>query len=283
MKPFSIQLSALLTTGLFALAGCAGDNVANADAAAKSAPAAQPVTPVDAVATVNGVAIPSEYAETMIASYRAQGAPDDGNLKESVRKDLIRRAVLEQAAVQAGVGARADIVAKQHLARQNVLIQDYLQDWVKNNPPTAEEMKAEYDAIKARLETSKEYHTRHILLKTEAEAKAVIGRLGKGAKFAALAKKSLDQGSRDRGGDLGWSDAASFVPPFSEAMTKLAKGKYTTTPVKTEYGYHVILLEDSRTPQVPAYEEVQTQLQQGLQNKKVQAYIEQLEQSAEVK
>lgn len=283
MKPFSIRLSALVTTGLFALAGCAADNVANTDTAAKPASAAQPATAVGAIATVNGVAIPGEYAETMIASYRAQGAPDDENLKENVRKDLIRRAVLEQAAVQAGVGTRPDIVAKQHLARQNVLIQDYLQDWVKNNPPTEEEMKIEYDAVKARLETNKEYHVRHILLKTEAEAKAAITRLGKGARFADLAKKSLDQGSRDRGGDLGWSDAAAFVPPFSEAMTKLAKGKYTTTPVKTEFGYHVILLEDSRNLQVPAYEEVKTQLQQSLQNKKVQTYIEQLEQSAEVK
>ncbi|MDR3213958.1 MAG: peptidylprolyl isomerase [Azoarcus sp.] len=277
MKPVSTLLSALLATGLFTLAGCAGDHVANSDAAAK------PDETANSIATVNGVAIPNSYADTMIESYRAQGAPDDDKLKDSVRKDLIRREVLEQAAVKAGVNKRSDIVARQNLARQNVLIQDYLQDWVKSNPPTDEEMKTEYDTVKARLEANKEYHVRHILLKTEDEAKAVIARLNKGAKFADLAKKSLDQGSKDRGGDLGWTDNTQFVPPFAEATTKLAKGKYTTTPVKTEFGYHVILLEDSRTLQVPAYEEVKAQLQQNLQNKKVQTYIEQLEQSAEVK
>ncbi|MDR1660831.1 MAG: peptidylprolyl isomerase, partial [Azoarcus sp.] len=163
------------------------------------------------------------------------------------------------------------------------LVQDYLQDWAKNNQPTEEELKAEYETAKARIGSNKEYHVRHILLKTEAEAKAVIARLGKGVKFADLAKKSLDQGSKDRGGDLGWTDAASFVQPFSEAMTQLAKGKYTKAPVKTEFGYHVILLEDSRSLQAPAFEDIKTQLQQSLQGKKLQSYIEQLEQSAEVK
>ncbi|MDR1229729.1 MAG: peptidylprolyl isomerase [Azoarcus sp.] len=272
------RLSAVLATGAFALAACAGDNVATpGSSTAKPESAAKPAV------TVNGVAIPGDYAEALVASYRAQGAPDDENLRESVRKDLIRRTVLEQAAIKAGVDKRPEIKTKQDVARQTVLIQDYLQDWAKNNSPTEEEMKEEYDAVKVRLESSKEYHVRHILLKTEADAKAAIARLGKGAKFAELAKQSLDQGSRDRGGDLGWTDAASFVPPFSEAMTGLDKGKYTRTPVQTEFGYHVILLEDSRKVQVPAFEDVKAQLQQSLQSKKLQSYIEQLEQTAEVK
>ncbi|MDR1063151.1 MAG: peptidylprolyl isomerase [Azoarcus sp.] len=272
------RLSAVLATSAFALAACAGDNVATpGSSTAKPESAAKPAV------TVNGVAVPDDYAEALVASYRAQGAPDDENLRENVRKDLIRRTVLEQAAIKAGVDKRPEIKAKQDVVRQTVLIQDYLQDWAKNNPPTEEEMKEEYDTVKARLESSKEYHVRHILLKTEADAKAVIARLGKGAKFAELAKQSLDQGSRDRGGDLGWTDAASFVPPFSEAMTGLDKGKYTKTPVQTEFGYHVILLEDSRKVQVPAFEDVKAQLQQSLQNKKLQSYIEQLEQTAEVK
>ncbi|MDR2093188.1 MAG: peptidylprolyl isomerase [Azoarcus sp.] len=290
MKLFPSRLFAVLATGTLALAGCAGDNVANGgSSAAKSAPAAKAESAAKAepaakpVVTVNGVAVPGDYAETLIASYRAQGAPDDENLRENVRKDLIRRQVLEQAAVKAGVDKRPDIQIKQDVVRQTVLIQDYLQDWAKNNPPTDEELKKEYDEIKARMASSKEYHVRHILLKTEPEAKAVITRLGKGAKFAELAKKSLDQGSRSRGGDLGWADPSSFVPPFSEALVGLGKGKYTKTPVKTDFGYHVILLEDSRNMQAPSFDDIKVQLQQSLQNKKLQSHIEQLEQAAEVK
>ncbi|MDR1461954.1 MAG: peptidylprolyl isomerase [Azoarcus sp.] len=284
MKLLPNLLLAAIATGTFAMAGCAGDNVANSGSpTAKPDSTAKPNSTAKPAVTVNGVAVSDDYAEALVASYRAQGAPDDENLRESVRKDLIRRTVLEQAAVKAGVDKRPDIKVKQDVVRQTVLIQDYLQDWAKNNPPTEEELKEEYNSVKARLDSSKEYHARHILLKTEADAKAVIARLGKGAKFAELAKRSLDQGSKDRGGDLGWVDAASFVQPFSEAMVSLDKGKYTKMPVQTEFGYHVILLEDSRNMQVPSFEDVKAQLQQSMQNKKVQTHIEQLEQTAEVK
>ncbi|MDR0703124.1 MAG: peptidylprolyl isomerase [Azoarcus sp.] len=284
MKLLPSRLSAVLAVSALALAGCAGDNVANAGSStSKPEVAAKAESTVKPAVTVNGVAVPGDYAEALIASYRAQGAPDDENLRENVRKDLIRRQVLEQAAVKAGVDKRPDIQIKQDVVRQTVLIQDYLQDWAKSNPPTDEELKKEYDEIKTRMASSKEYHVRHILLKTEPEAKAVITRLGKGAKFAELAKKSLDQGSRDRGGDLGWADPSSFVPPFSEAVIDLGKGKYTKTPVKTDFGYHVILLEDSRNMQAPSFEDIKVQLQQSLQNRKLQGHIEQLEQTAEVK
>jgi len=267
---------ALAATGVLALSGCAGDQVGNGNAAQAS-------SAKESIATVNGVSIPKSYVDVMVAAQVAQGAQqDDPNLRENIRKELIRRAVLEQAALKAGIDKQGETAAKQEISRQNVLIGDYLQDWVKNNPPTDDELKRAYDAIRERL-GDKEYHARHILVETEKEANDIIVSLKRGTKFAALAKKSRDPGSKDRGGDLGWANPASFVPPFSEAMTELEKGKYTTTPVKTDYGYHVILLEDVRDQQAPPFDEVKPQLQMSLQQKKVQEYIEQLEKSAVVK
>jgi peptidyl-prolyl cis-trans isomerase C len=275
MKFFPIHFSVAFVA-LFSLTGCAGDTASTASPAASG-------TGANPVAIVNGVAIPNEFVEVIIAEQRAQGAPEDPNMRDGIRKELVRRALLEQDAVKAGINKRPDTVVRQDLARQNALIRDFVQDWTKNNAATDAELEQEYEKIKASLGDQKEYHARHILLKTEQEAKTAISQLGKGAKFAELAKKSLDPGSKDNGGDLGWASPAMFVPPFSEAMSSLAKGKYTTTPVKTSYGYHVILLEDVRDLQAPSLDEVKPELQQRLQQVKWQEYIEQLEKNADVK
>ncbi|MDR2208896.1 MAG: peptidylprolyl isomerase, partial [Azoarcus sp.] len=252
--------------------------------AADPAPGTSPFTSGNAansVATVNGVAIPSEVVEVIIAEQRAQGAPEDPNMKDGIRKELILRVLLEQDAVKAGIHKRPDTVVRQDLARQNALIQDYWQDWMKNNVPTDAELQQEYDKIKASMGDQKEYHIHHILLKTEKEAKAVISRLDKGAKFAELAKKSLDSGSRNNGGDLGWIPLSAALP-FSEAIPTLAKGKYTAKPVQTNYGYHVIFLEDIRDVS-PSLDDVKPELRQRMQQEKWQAYIKQLESNADVK
>jgi len=234
-------------------------------------------------AIANGTAISNDIIEVIVAEQRAQGAPETPEIKEEIRKELVRRALLEQDAIKAGINKRPETLIRQNIARQNALIRDYVNDWRKNNAPTDAELQQEYEAIKASIGAQKEYHARHILLKTEQEAKTAIARLKKGAKFAELARKSLDPGSKDNGGDLGWANPAMFVPSFAEAMTKLSKGKYTTTPVKTEYGYHVILLEDVRELQHPTLDEVKADLQQRLEQKKWQAYMEQLEKNAEAK
>jgi peptidyl-prolyl cis-trans isomerase C len=275
MKFFPICLSVAFTT-LFTLTGCARDTASTASSAASG-------TGTDPVAIVNGVAIPNEFVEVIIAEQRAQGAPEDPNMRDGIRKELVRRALLEQDAVKAGINKRPDTVVRQDLARQNALIRDFVQDWMKSNAPTDAELEQEYEKIKASLGEQKEYHARHILLKTEQEAKTAISQLGKGAKFAELAKKSLDPGSKDNGGDLGWASPGMFVPPFSDAMTGLSKGKYTTTPIKTSYGYHVILLEDVRDLQAPSLDEVKPELQQRMQQTKWQEYLEQLEKNADVK
>lgn len=271
MKLFQNRSNIVFTIGL-ALIG-----VGSHPSLAQTTPSGKP-----AAAIVNGEAIPGDFLDLMLAEQRAQGTPEDPALKENIRKMLIRRALLVQAATKAGIDKRPDTQIKQNFASQNALIGDFIQDWVKNNVPTDAEIKQEYDNIKTGMEAQKEYHPRHILLKTEADAKAVITRLGKGAKFAELAKKSLDPGSKDSGGDLGWVNPGVFVPAFSEAMVKLSKGAYTRSPVKTEYGYHVILLEDTRSVQAPPLDEVKQELQQRMQQKKLQEYIDALEKNAKV-
>jgi len=271
MKIFPNHLSAAFAIlSLVTLTGCAGDPAPTASSAE-----AKPV----ATANAGGIAISDEVIEVIIAEQRAQGTPEDPSMKDNIRKELVRRALLEQDAIKAGINKRPDTLVRQDLARQNALIRDYVQDWAKTNTPTDDELKQEYEKIMTTLGGQKEYHARHILLNTEQEAKSTISRLGKGAKFAELARKSRDPGSKDNGGDLGWATTAMFVPPFSEAMAKLSKGKYTTTPVKTDYGYHVILLEDVRDIQPPPFEEVKPELQQRMQQQKWQTYVDQLEQN----
>ena len=168
------------------------------------------------------------------------------------------------------------------LARQAVLIRAYLQDFVKTHPVTDADVKSEYDKIKAQL-GDKEYKARHILVEKEEDAKAIIAKLEKGEKFEDLAKQSKDPGSREKGGDLGWANPAGFVKPFAEALTKLEKGTITTTPVKTDFGYHVIKLEDSRALKAPAFDEVKGQLKQRLEQQSVERHIADLRTKAAVK
>ena len=196
-------------------------------------------------ASVNGKAIPKVRADALIAGQMAQGQPDSEDLRKAVREELIRREVLAQEAQKKGVDKKPEVQGQLDLARQGVLVGAYLNDYVRTHPVSDEAVKKEYEVIKKAL-GDKEYKARHVLVENEADAKTIIEKLGKGEKFEDLAKQSKDPGSKDRGGDLGWSNPASYVKPFAEALVKLEKGKYTTTPVKSDFGWHVILLEDTR-------------------------------------
>ncbi|MCK2094793.1 peptidylprolyl isomerase [Thauera aromatica] len=242
---------------------------------------AWPALAADPVAKVNGVAIPASRAETMLAEQRAQGTPDSQELNDAVREELIRREILGQAATGKGLDKKAEVQAQMDMARQAILIRAYLQEYVRANPVSDAELKAEYETIKARL-GSKEYKPRHVLVETETAAKAIIARLQNGTPFEEVAKESLDPGSKDRGGELGWSNPGMFVKPFSDAMVKLEKGKYTATPVKSDFGYHVIQLDDMRDVQPPPLDEVKPQLQQRLQQQKVEKHIQALREKAKV-
>jgi peptidyl-prolyl cis-trans isomerase C len=154
-------------------------------------------------------------------------------------------------------------------------------DFEKKNPVTEAEMKAEYDKVKAEAGTGMEYRARHILVEKEDDAKAIIAQIKGGAKFEDLAKKSSkDPGSAANGGDLDWANPGNFVPEYSQAMTSLKKGEMTQAPVKSQFGYHIIKLEDTRQAQFPAYEEVKPQLEQRLAQMKLQKFMEDLRKSA---
>ena len=142
------------------------------------------------------------------------------------------------------------------------------------------DIKAEYDKIKSAM-GDKEYHARHILVDSEATAKDIIAKLKGGAKFEELAKQSKD-GSAQNGGDLGWASAGTYVPEFSKAMVALQKGAITETPVKSQFGFHVIKLEDVRATKVPPLEEVKQQVAEGLQQRQLAAYRESLVKKAKV-
>jgi peptidyl-prolyl cis-trans isomerase C len=234
------------------------------------------------VATVNGKPIPASKVDQVVKQVVAQGkATDSPQLREAIKKDLIGREVLIQEADKEGIGSRADVKTAIDNARQSIMINAMLGDYVKKHPVTDADIKAEYDKFKAQT-GDKEYHARHILVGTEDEAKAIIAKLKGGAKFEDLAKQSKDPGSAQNGGDLDWASPASFVPEFSKAMTSLQKGQITETPVHTQFGWHVIKLEDVRAAKVPSLDEVKQQIAESLQQKKVAAFRDELMKKAKI-
>ncbi|MCX7172579.1 MAG: peptidylprolyl isomerase [Proteobacteria bacterium] len=235
----------------------------------------------NAVATVNGKAIPKNRADALANAQTAQGQPDSDELRKAIREELVRREIIVQEAQKKGLDKKSEIMGQMELARQGVLINAYLGEYVRSHPVTEDAIKKEYDAIKQQL-GDKEYKARHILVEKEDEAKDIIAKLKKGDKFEDLAKQSKDPGSKERGGDLGWAAPSSYVKPFSDAMTKLEKGKYTETPVKSDFGYHVILLEDARELKLPPVDEAKAQLSQRLQQQMVEKHIMELRGKAKV-
>ena len=234
-----------------------------------------------AFVTVNGVAVSQTLADALMAEQKAKGAPDSPELKNAVREELIRRELVAQEAKKAGLEKKPDIVVQADAARQGVFIRAYIIEYVKKNPISDAELKAEYEAIKAKLGNT-EYKARHILVKNEEDAKVIIVNLKKGAKFEELAKQSIDPGSKDNGGDLGWASAGNFVKPFSDALTSLSKGKYTEASVKSEFGYHVILLEDSRPLNVPPFDEIKPRLAQQAQAQQINKMVDGLRAKAKI-
>ena len=250
--------------------------IANAAEPKKAKPAAAP-----AYATVNGVKIPKALADAFLKEQLAQGIPNSPELQKMVREELIRREVVAQAAKAKGLDKSPDIAAQIELSRQALLIRAYVKNFIESNPVTEDAVRAEYDKMRPKM-AEKEYKARHILLDTEDEAKAVIAKLDAGEKFDALASQSKDPGSKDAGGDLGWSSATAYVKPFADAMVALEKGKYSKQPVKTEFGFHIIQVEDSRAAEPAPFEHVKGQLSQHMQQKKIEQLIIDLQAKAKI-
>jgi peptidyl-prolyl cis-trans isomerase C len=267
-------LAAALAAPLLALA-----QGAPKEAAKKPAPAA---ASKEAVARVNGVAVPKARFDFVMQQQLARGTPDNDQSRAAVRDNLINREVVAQAAQKSPVARAPEVQNQLEMARQQILIDAYIGEWVKKNPVTDADVQKEYDRVKAQ-EGAKEYKARHILVEKEDQAQAVIADLKKGTSFDELAKKnSIDPGTKENGGDLDWNRPSVFDKAFSDAMVKLEKGKYTEAPVRTRFGFHVIKLEDVRDLKFPAFAEVKPQIQQQLVQNKVNEMVRGLRAKAKV-
>jgi ankyrin repeat protein len=239
-------------------------------------------------AVVNGQVIPKMAEQALFEEDVARNRKDTIELRKEIREALIRKAAITHAAVKKGIGQfpKADLVktvvdGQSFLAQQDVLVAAYLKQYLRDHPVTESQIKQEYADAVARV-GNKQYKARHILVATEDEAKTIIAKLKKGQKIEDLAKVSKDAGSRETGGDLGWATPDNFDPSFATAMTQLKKGKFTETPINSDFGWHVIQLDDTRERKLPQMEEVKDQLINELQWRMQEKHIEELRAMAKV-
>ena len=276
-QPVNLIKSGLLlasAVSLLAVSACNPAKDAQPAAAASKGPA---------VATVNGTAISQSTVDMLVKQGAGAGRPDTPESRAAILDQLTLRMVITEEAVKKGLDKTPEVIEQMDVIKQSVLANAYVQDFIKNNPVTDDMVKVEYERIKATV-TGTEYKARHILVEKEAEAQDIIAKLNKDpTAFEKLAQqKSKDPGSRPRGGDLGWFDSRSMVPEFTAAVSKLEKGKFTKEPVKTQFGYHVILLEDSKPVEAPPMEEVKPQLSQQLQQQNVKKHLDALKANAKI-
>jgi peptidyl-prolyl cis-trans isomerase C len=234
------------------------------------------------LAIVNGKAVPKARLQALAAQLERAGRAVTPEMEQQLREEVIIREVFLQEAQNKGMDATEDYKTQMELARQSILIRELFADFQKNNPVTDAEVKAEYDKFSS-MNGGKEYKSRHILVEKEDQAKAIIASLKKGGKFEDIAKKqSKDPGSGAKGGDLDWANASSFVREFSDAMVALKKGEFTQVPVKSQFGFHVIRLDDLRDAQLPKMEEVKPQILQQLQSNKLAEFQQTLRDKAKI-
>jgi peptidyl-prolyl cis-trans isomerase C len=234
------------------------------------------------IAIVNGKPVPKARADALAAQITKSGRPITPEVTNQIKDEVIAREIFMQEAGKRGLEGSDDYKNQMELARQTILIRALFADFQDKNPVTDADAKAEYDKYVA-ANAGKEYRARHILVAKEEEAKAIIANLKKGGKFEDLAKKqSKDPGSGANGGDLDWANAKSYVPEFSEAMVKLTKGQTTQAPVKSQFGFHVIRLDDVRDAQLPKFEDVKAQIQQQMQQERLSKFQDDLRTKAKV-
>ena len=221
-------------------------------------------------AIVNNKPIPKAKLDDIVTQLVAQGRPDTPELRTAIRDSLIMQEIFLQEAEKTGVSQQAEVKRMLENQRAEILITAYLRDHLKKHPVSDADVKAEYDKLKSQ-QGDREFKARHILVEKEDQAKQIIEQLKKGGNFAEIAKKeSKDPGSGANGGDLDWNPAGTFVKPFSDAMVKLAKGKYTEAPIQTQFGWHVIQVDDVRDAAPPPLDQVKPQITQELERRKVQ-------------
>ncbi len=244
--------------------------------------AASPWAAAQNVAIVNGKAVPSARVEALAKQIAASGRPVNDEVRAQIKEEVIMREIFMQEAQKRGIAATDEYKQQIELARETLMIRALFADHQAKNPVSEADMKAEYDKFKA-ANSGKEYRARHILVEKEDEAKAIVKSIKGGAKFEDIAKKqSKDPGSGANGGDLDWAAAASYVTEFSEAMVKLDKGQMTDAPVKSQFGWHVIRVDDIREAQLPPFEEVKPQIEQQMTQQKMVEFQQSLREKAKV-
>jgi len=234
------------------------------------------------MARVNGVAIPQSRLDFMVKASGMQGQEDGPELRKALRENLITEEILAQEAVKKGLDRNPDVVAQIEIAKQAALIRAFQADYIENNKVNDDTLRREYDMLKVQM-GDKEYKARHILVERESEARDIIANLKRGGDFARIAaEKSLDEGSKTSGGELNWSPPAAYVRPFAEALTRLQKGRLSDEPVQTNFGWHVIELLDTRTMDVPAFDEVKENMRQRVLQREFAAFVQDLRAKAKV-
>jgi len=275
------NLAVALVAGTFAFAAGAQDKAEKAPKKADSA-AKKSSSAGGGKLVVNGVTIPQSRVDAMNKELNAQGQPDNPERATAVREELVNREVLAQAAVKRGLDKNADVQAQMDMARQAVLVRALFESEIKQSPITEADLQKQYEQFKGSMGTN-EYKVRHILVDKEEDAKQIIADLNNGGDFAKIAKeKSKDPGSKDNGGDLDWGPAARYVKPFADAVQSQPKGKVSAAPVKSDFGYHVIVVDDVRPLKVPEYAEIKEQFRQRAQQQQIQKLVMDLRSKAKV-
>jgi len=235
------------------------------------------------VATVNGKAIDSEMLNVFVLAVSSNNPATEvtAEQKKQMLEQLINMTLAAQAGEKEGLENDAAVKARMQLLKTQLLAEAATEKYMKAHPVSESETKAEYDTQVANM--PKEYKARHILVESKEKADEIIKQLAAGGDFAKIAsKESKDAGSGKNGGDLGWFSAQSMVKPFADAVAGMEKGQTTPQPVQSEFGWHVINLEDVRSPAAPAYEEVKQQVEVLSQRKKLQAYLDELRKTAKI-
>lgn len=224
------------------------------------------------LAVVNGKPIPASYSDALVKELVSYGEKDTPQLRQDVKNKLVLREVLVQEAEKQNIASTDEVKKQLEFARRSILIDALRSNYLKKNPVSDKEVKAEYDRV-ASQQNGKQYHVKHILVKTEAEAQNIINQLNKGASFEKLAKeKSIDKSSAVNGGDLNWAAPSNYIKPFSDAMVALPKGQTSKTPVKTQFGYHILKVVDVRKATMPTLDQVKPKIKAALEEKKWQEY-----------
>jgi len=236
------------------------------------------------VATVNGKPITQGNVDQFVKLLVSQGATDSPELREQVKEEMINRQIFVQAAENNGIAKQSDVQSELELARQGILVRALMADYLAKHPVTDAQVNAEYEKVKKSQAGEFEYKVRHILVADEKEANDLLAQIKKDpSKFNDLAtKNSKDPGSAQRGGDLGWAPPTNYVKPFADAVSNLKKGGLVDKPVQTQFGWHIITVEDTRAVEFPPVDQVKPQIEEMLRQQLLAKYQEELRAKAKI-